>query len=162
MPRTNVEQFTLMNAAKCHSTTSCIISSNFPMNWFQGNSKFIDRRQSAHLCCHHMPQYSTSFSNVKKQESQWFCHDRFVLADELHRYKSVMCCPLHVKTIATPQGTLKYNTVVLITNQRICSCVVHDCLASLALLASVSMLLPDEYTDTYYLIIFYHTQQIVP
>jgi len=37
MPTTHVRQFTLIHSAKCHSTISWIMSSYFPMNWFQGN-----------------------------------------------------------------------------------------------------------------------------
>jgi len=54
MPRIYVRQFTLVHVAKCHSTISWIMSSYFPMNWFQRNSMCIDIRQLIRLCPYHM------------------------------------------------------------------------------------------------------------
>jgi len=48
--RTHVRQLTLAHAAKCSNTISWMLSSYFPMNWLQGNSMCIDRKQSTQLC----------------------------------------------------------------------------------------------------------------
>jgi len=52
MTRTHVKQLTLVHVAKCQSTISWIML--FSHDWFQGNSKCINRRQSTQLCPYQM------------------------------------------------------------------------------------------------------------